>query len=962
MFHPKRLILVITTDCNLSCDYCYTKRICKDMDFATIKKAINLFLKISSSSPHEPTTIRFFGGEPLLRVDLIEKTIEYCKSRYPQFSFNFTVSTNGTIMSNSIAALLKKHHIDYRLSMDGSQETHDSCRKFADGLGTFKRIMNNLKTLKSNGIKPFIRVTCHPKNTANLHKDVLFFKENGFTDIEIVPAYGIEWNTEQIQEWQKQLRLIKDFYYKELANKTGFRICFFDSYLESFAAGNFRQMLSCALGEVLTVSPEGGLFACDSYLYRPDKENFILGTTETGLNKNRIKEFFSTNPCEIRDSKKCSICNVKKCIKNCMAFNHSKGRYEGNSFIENNLRLFDAMYNVSKELFESIDKESKIEELTLFLTKRCNLNCDYCYVEKKNEDMSEETAFTAIGHYFSSLRGKKAQIHFFGGEPLLNFALMKKIISHVEKNYPAFEVRYLLTTNGTLLDPGKINFFKEKEVCIIISLDGAKQTHENHRKKGSFDIVMKNIKECLKKSLAPKISMTVCPSESGKLKENVMQINKTGITDIAISPALSVFWSEQDLDNLRKSLEELAAWYFEKSKDIRISPFEEIMQNKNIRFDTCGLERYMVVDCDGSYYPCQICLVNPKKYCIGSTKKGITRKWEGNKKICLTLDARKGYELPPQEISKNRQMQKMFFEAVRKKNNSENKTSRNNSAFVNVNFVCNSNCISCIREKTAWSAPSPDFNHIKKRIDSIVSSSGHIGFNGGEPTLRKDIFGIINYAARKKKNMEIALLSNCRVFYNLSYVNKLKKSVLDNNFKIVTTIYGHSPKIHDTITRTPGSFKQQISGIKNLLKSGFKVELRIVINKINAEHIPKIAEYVSSAFNPSDFISVAFINQKIYGIAKDNYAFAGYKVKDIINELDSASQILIKNNFNLALYHFPHCILPKKLWGFSVGKSAEDSELVFPDFCRTCQRKDECSGIWKGYYDIEGASEFKPIK
>ena len=63
-----------------------------------------------------------------------------------------------------------------------------------------------------------------------------------------------------------------------------------------------------------------------------------------------------------------------------------------------------------------------------------------------------------------------------------------------------------------------------------------------------------------------------------------------------------------------------------------------------------------------------------------------------------------------------------------------------NATFVNLNYKCNNNCISCIREEHNKITPDPKLEDIKKIIDLILSYSDHIEFNGGEPTLRKDIF------------------------------------------------------------------------------------------------------------------------------------------------------------------------------------------------------------------------------
>ena len=93
--------------------------------------------------------------------------------------------------------------------------------------------------------------------------------------------------------------------------------------------------------------------------------------------------------------------------------------------------------------------------------------------------------------------------------------------------------------------------------------------------------------------------------------------------------------------------------------------------------------------------------------------------------------------------------------------------------FIPLTTRCNNNCISC---------PAPikkiekdqSLANIKKKIDSILDYSSHISFNGGEPTLRKDLLRILKYTENKNPK-EIKLLTNSKIFYYENYVKKLKR-------------------------------------------------------------------------------------------------------------------------------------------------------------------------------------------
>ena len=90
---------------------------------------------------------------------------------------------------------------------------------------------------------------------------------------------------------------------------------------------------------------------------------------------------------------------------------------------------------------------------TIFITQQCNLRCSYCYIGKKNAVMSLETAESIINNIFAHTPSeKKIDIDFFGGEPLLEFSLIKKIVSLIEghPSYAPDRVELDVVTNGTI--------------------------------------------------------------------------------------------------------------------------------------------------------------------------------------------------------------------------------------------------------------------------------------------------------------------------------------------------------------------------------------------------------------------------------------------------------------------------------------------------------------------------------
>lgn len=150
--------------------------------------------------------------------------------------------------------------------------------------------------------------------------------------------------------------------------------------------------------------------------------------------------------------------------------------------------------------------KSKIEMLTLQVTQNCNLRCGYCaysgnYTNRthNNRNMSLETAKKSIDFYIDHSRDSETiSVGFYGGEPLIELALIKECIDYTYEKAAGKKKHFTLTTNGTLLTDEIIEYFIEHDLALIISLDGPKEIHDTNRTFagtgcGSFDKVMTNL-------------------------------------------------------------------------------------------------------------------------------------------------------------------------------------------------------------------------------------------------------------------------------------------------------------------------------------------------------------------------------------------------------------------------------------------------------------------------------------
>lgn len=149
------MILQVTQNCNLRCQYCtysgsYVNRVHnnKRMTWETAKKAIDFLYNHSANS--STITIGFYGGEPVLELELIKKSVEYANAIFKGKQVLYTMTTNATLLDESNITFLKENKFMVTISLDGPKQIQDSNRVFADNRGTFECIFRNLDKIRKS--------------------------------------------------------------------------------------------------------------------------------------------------------------------------------------------------------------------------------------------------------------------------------------------------------------------------------------------------------------------------------------------------------------------------------------------------------------------------------------------------------------------------------------------------------------------------------------------------------------------------------------------------------------------------------------------------------------------------------------------------------------------------------------------------------------------------------------------
>lgn len=279
------------------------------------------------------------------------------------------------------------------------------------------------------------------------------------------------------------------------------------------------------------------------------------------------------------------------------------------------------------------------------------------------------------------------------------------------------------------------------------------------------------------------------------------------------------------------------------------------------------------------------------------------------------------------------------------KNKIVHKTQKGNETFnYLITSKCNNNCVMCIHNSNINKNIDLEFSIIKDDFLELKDIYSDIFISGGEPTMHPKFFHILNLIS-KKFSSQIQLLTNARIFCYNKFINNL------NNLNIKNIIFGIpfyscEKKIFESISRTPNSYNQAITGIGNLLKYDYDIELRIIIHKLNYKTLPDISHYVLKNF--PKIKKIFFANMDYIGNGFKNKKILYVEYKKVKPYLEKALDI-INNKFEINVHHMPFCELNKKYWKHIAIATVVPQKHIFLKKCNNCILKEKCCGFWKNY-------------
>jgi len=207
----RNIAIDFTEECNLACDYCYTKNNDKlrkrVLKFKKAKEIIDYWYE--NGKHLEKREFAVWGGEPLLQWDLVKKVILYLQSIDVDKSIIIGVINNGTLYTKEKAKWLDDHKIQSVISLDGIQKTHDAHRKTLSGSGSWNTIIKNIKNLTIKQRERLLLTTTITPDTAPYLVEIIeFYIKLSIKNVVLIPVYEENWTENDFEILEKQYKKI----------------------------------------------------------------------------------------------------------------------------------------------------------------------------------------------------------------------------------------------------------------------------------------------------------------------------------------------------------------------------------------------------------------------------------------------------------------------------------------------------------------------------------------------------------------------------------------------------------------------------------------------------------------------------------------------------------------------------------------------------------------------------------
>ncbi|HYH05229.1 MAG TPA: thioether cross-link-forming SCIFF peptide maturase, partial [Bacillota bacterium] len=289
-------------------------------------------------------------------------------------------------------------------------------------------------------------------------------------------------------------------------------------------------------------------------------------------------------------------------------------------------------------------REPSLKALCLHVSHDCNLRCKYCFAGTgpfggKREQMSFEVGKAAIDLLLAN-SGKRRQLEvdFFGGEPLMNFEVVKQLVEYggAAADQLDKEIHFTLTTNGVALTEAVRQYLNDHQIAVVLSLDGRPEVNDRMRGKGCYDQIVPHYLDLIEQRNNQNYYLRgTFTARNLDFTEDARYLYDLGLRELSLEPVVSpdgdYRLTEAELPRIKAEYERLARFYLERHQagdPFTFFHFEISLEHGPClpkRLTGCGAGfDYFAVTPTGELYPCHQ-FVGRTEYVMGDVFQGINR-------------------------------------------------------------------------------------------------------------------------------------------------------------------------------------------------------------------------------------------------------------------------------------------------------------------------------------------------
>jgi uncharacterized protein len=360
------LCLVVDHACNLRCSYCYTgEKTRRPMPAAIGRRAIDLALARQPSH----LDLSFFGGEPLLDLDLLQAIAAYALDRAGSATLRVVLNTNATLVDDRVVEWVRSSsNFAAIVSLDGPTTIHDRHRMDAAGRGTHARVHQGLRRLVAAGAHVTTVAVVTPESAAQLGDVVRELLAVGGERIVLAPNYRTEWTESAFEEFSVGMGRAADAWMDHLRDGGGQLFEPLAAKILSHLHGGSPCAARCQLaGKEFAVAPSGRIYPCGQLVNEDEDPTHVIGHVDRGLDHAALARLQNQKAQVARHCGACALqprCDCQ-CGCNHVALTGAMGRITG-ALCELESRSVEAADRVG----ETLHAEGCAAFRTLFYERR----------------------------------------------------------------------------------------------------------------------------------------------------------------------------------------------------------------------------------------------------------------------------------------------------------------------------------------------------------------------------------------------------------------------------------------------------------------------------------------------------------------------------------------------------------------------------------------------------------------